>query len=808
LWMYLWNNCFGGDEIVGLVRSVCCSLLLTLLCISSAVAASRFTDNGDTVTDTKTGLMWTKSANLPGTDFDYEDTLSYVAGMNASNALGHSDWRVPTIDEYYSLVDFSRSFPALPAGHPFVDLHPYVYYWSANPLPDSSKSPQNWEIEFDYGNLSTNHLWNNDLVWPVRGVMTGLSSHLSIAPAARDFGTLPINTASAPQVFNLGNSGSALLVVSDITSNGADQASFTVKNTCGIILPGTSCNISVIFTPASSGAKSSILRITSNDPDAPRKEALLSGAGADTAPPQLSAGPNRTANAVFTQTGSAADGHAMTYQWTKQAGPGNVSFGSANALTTTVSATADGSYTLRLTATDPTGNSTYSEMALVWDTVAPALSISTLADGAVTNHAVLNIAGSASDASGIAELTVANSAVTINPDGSFSQPVALQPGTTSITITAVDNAGNRSSDIRRITLDRQLPPLSIEAPADNSSSNASFVTVTGTVVPPIAGVTVAVNTGTAQQASINGTSFSAGANLSLGLNTIEVTVTDLSEKKNTLKRTVFFNGQRPTLAITTPVEDFETTLAAQTIYGTIANALPPATVTVSDGSITYTPAVTGASFSQALNLAATKTYQIAVTVTEGNGNKATVWRNILYSKSDPASLPSSVTGLFYSQDLTPGGGGTPPYTWSLVSGTLPAGLSLNAATGAITGTPTKSGVYSSTVQILDANRVTETRQLAITITDLACGNAPVRIAGATPVSYADFPGAYAQALDNSVIQLQALDFTSDFLFNRNIRVGVQGGYACNYSGSATAAGILGVLRVTSGTANIDKLRFR
>ena len=36
-------------------------------------------------------------------------------------------------------------------------------------------------------------------------------------------------------------------------------------------------------------------------------------------------------------------------------------------------------------------------------------------------------------------------------------------------------------------------------------------------------------------------------------------------------------------------------------------------------------------------------------------------------------------------------GGTPPYTWSLASGTLPAGLSLSATTGAIAGTPTTAG---------------------------------------------------------------------------------------------------------------------
>jgi hypothetical protein len=46
-------------------------------------------------------------------------------------------------------------------------------------------------------------------------------------------------------------------------------------------------------------------------------------------------------------------------------------------------------------------------------------------------------------------------------------------------------------------------------------------------------------------------------------------------------------------------------------------------------------------------------------------------------------------------------GGTTPYTWSLSSGTLPAGLTLSAA-GVISGTPTTPGTYTITVKVTDA----------------------------------------------------------------------------------------------------------
>src|SRR5207302_6466795 len=51
------------------------------------------------------------------------------------------------------------------------------------------------------------------------------------------------------------------------------------------------------------------------------------------------------------------------------------------------------------------------------------------------------------------------------------------------------------------------------------------------------------------------------------------------------------------------------------------------------------------------------------------------------------SLPNGQVNTAYSTTLA-ATGGTTPYTWSLTSGTLPSGLTLNATSGAITGTPT------------------------------------------------------------------------------------------------------------------------
>jgi hypothetical protein len=62
-------------------------------------------------------------------------------------------------------------------------------------------------------------------------------------------------------------------------------------------------------------------------------------------------------------------------------------------------------------------------------------------------------------------------------------------------------------------------------------------------------------------------------------------------------------------------------------------------------------------------------------------------------------------------------GGTPPYTWSVASGKLPAGLTIDTASGVISGTPTKKGNFNFTVQVSDNSTPasTDTQRLSIRI---------------------------------------------------------------------------------------------
>lgn len=104
-------------------------------------------------------------------------------------------------------------------------------------------------------------------------------------------------------------------------------------------------------------------------------------------------------------------------------------------------------------------------------------------------------------------------------------------------------------------------------------------------------------------------------------------------------------------------------------------------------------------------------------------------------------LPSGTVGAAYSQTLS-ATGGTPPYSWSVTGGALPAGLSLSAS-GSISGTPTASGTFSFTAQVTDSKQASASKAFSVTINS---ASTPVSITTTSPLPSGTVGAAYSQSL--------------------------------------------------------------
>ena len=113
----------------------------------AALAGTRI-DNGDgTVTDTVTGLMW-QQATDPSSPCAWVDALGNAEGLSLA---GHNDWRLPNRNELQSLVDYTRSYPAIDSTL-FPDAG-FDLYWSST---TDIGSPINvWRINFQDGGVDS-----------------------------------------------------------------------------------------------------------------------------------------------------------------------------------------------------------------------------------------------------------------------------------------------------------------------------------------------------------------------------------------------------------------------------------------------------------------------------------------------------------------------------------------------------------------------------------------------------------------------------------------------------------------------------
>lgn len=80
---------------------------------------------------------------------------------------------------------------------------------------------------------------------------------------------------------------------------------------------------------------------------------------------------------------------------------------------------------------------------------------------------------------------------------------------------------------------------------------------------------------------------------------------------------------------------------------------------------------------------------------------------------EPVTLPSATNGVAYTHSLA-ASGGTAPYSYTIVSGSLPSTMSMNGA-GVITGTSGTNGSYNFTVRATDAQGCQGTATLRLAV---------------------------------------------------------------------------------------------
>ena len=150
-------------------------------------AAPNYTDNGDgTVTDNTTGLMWEKLSRDGGihdwaqSDTWYNAFTTKIATLNSGGGFaGHTDWRLPNVNELRSLVNYQNFWPTVDtafntgcvAGCTVTGCsctHP-DFYWSSTTTGNAGVNALG--VLFDSGRVSSNI---KDGSAPTRAVRGGL----------------------------------------------------------------------------------------------------------------------------------------------------------------------------------------------------------------------------------------------------------------------------------------------------------------------------------------------------------------------------------------------------------------------------------------------------------------------------------------------------------------------------------------------------------------------------------------------------------------------------------------------------------
>ena len=485
-----------------------------------------------------------------------------------------------------------------------------------------------------------------------------------------------------------------------VTGSSSLPAGLTLKSTTGVI-SGTSTSAGTFtFTAQAKDAKNATttknLSISIYAPLSITTTALVSG----------------MTGSAYAQT-LAAIGGLQPYVWSTMTGtlPTGLSLNSEGMISGTP--TTAGTSTVTYKVTDANSRTSAKSLGI---TIAAPLSITTttLASGTTGTSYSQTLAATGGKTPYAWSISAGSlsSGLTLSAISGKITGTPISAGTSTFTVQVKD--ANNATSAKTLSIG-VYSPLSITTTSLSSgltgSAYSQILAATGGLQPYVWSMT----TGTlpAGLALDGPAGVISGTPTSSGTATVTYKVTDANSKTSTKSLGITIIGP---LSITT------TTL----VSGTTGTSYSQ-TLAATGGKTPYTWSKTAGNLPAGYSLStagvisgtttSTGTYSFTAQVKDANNTTSTKSINIsVYAPPSitTASLPAGTRSTAYSQTLAASGGVT-PYTWSISSGNLPAGLILTSTTGVISGTPTTRRTYSFTVKVTDVNAKTATKALSIII---------------------------------------------------------------------------------------------
>ena len=126
----------------------------------------RFMVHGEVVRDRLTDLLWCRDATVNTFPCTWPEALRQVAELNRDGHAGRDDWRLPNRNELRGLMSYQARKPALPEGHPFVNVF-LGWYWTSTTA--AINPAYAWAVHLEGARLFYGRKDQEYLFWPVAG---------------------------------------------------------------------------------------------------------------------------------------------------------------------------------------------------------------------------------------------------------------------------------------------------------------------------------------------------------------------------------------------------------------------------------------------------------------------------------------------------------------------------------------------------------------------------------------------------------------------------------------------------------------